>query len=155
MRMNHYMHVRPREFFWRFTAVWFSKNLGQNLTGVEISGSSERISPGPIRSEVGCPEVSHSPPGRQTSERIGPGEILSELPEISTPVRFWPKFLENHTAVNLQKNSRGQTPWDQVEIKSNKLKGVTLILWCGLMPFGQKYCLAKSVAFLEILHISL
>ena len=32
-----------------------------------------------------------------------PGEILSELHEITTPVRFWPKFLENHTAVNLQK----------------------------------------------------
>ena len=42
-------------------------------------------------------------------ERIGQGEILSELPEISTPVRFWPKFLENHTAVNLQRYSRGLT----------------------------------------------
>ena len=40
---------------------------------------------------------------RPASERITPGEILSELPEITTPMRFWPKFLENHTAVNLQK----------------------------------------------------
>ena len=60
-----------------------------------------------MRSEVGPPGVSHSPCGRPTSERITPGEILSELPEITTPVRFWPKFLENHTAVNLQKISRG------------------------------------------------
>ena len=67
----------------------------------------ERISPGVIRSEVGRPGVSHSPSGRPTSERITPGEILSELPEIATPVRFWPKFLENHRAVNLQKISRG------------------------------------------------
>ena len=95
--------------------------MGQNLTVVEISGNSEKISPGPI-----CSEVGRHPGGlwltseRTTSERIGPGEILSELPEISPQVRFWPKFLENHTAVNLQKNSRGQTPWDQVEIKSNK-----------------------------------
>ena len=35
------------------------------------------------------------------------GKILSELPEIATPVSFWPKFLENHKAVNLQKISRG------------------------------------------------
>ena len=102
--------------------------MGQNLTGVEISGNLERISPGPIRSEVGRPGGLWLTSEQTTSERIGPGEILSELPEISPQVRFWPKFLENHTAVNLQKNSRGQTPWDQVEIKGNKLKGVTLIL---------------------------
>ena len=72
-----------------------------------ISGHSERISPGVIRSEVGRPVVSHSPSGRPTSERITPGEILSEWPEIATPVWFWPKFLENHTPVNPQKFSRG------------------------------------------------
>ena len=60
-----------------------------------------------MRSEVGPPGVSHSPSGRQTSERITPGEILPELPEITTPVRFWPKFLENHMAVNLQNILRG------------------------------------------------
>ena len=67
--LEHYKlpFVRLRKFFWRFTAVWFSKNWGLNLTGVEILGNSERISPGPIRSEVGRPEVSHSPPGRPTS----------------------------------------------------------------------------------------
>ena len=53
--------------------------------------------------------VSHSPSGCPTLERITPGEILSELSEITTPVRFWPKFLENHTAVNLQKISCGLT----------------------------------------------
>ena len=74
-----------------------------------ISGHSERISPGVIRSEVGRPVVSHSPSGRPTSERITPGEILSEWPEIATPVWFWPKFLENHTPVNLQKISRSLT----------------------------------------------
>ena len=70
-----------------------------------ISGNSERISPGVIRSEVGRPEGLWLTPGRPTSERITPGEILSELPEIATPVRFWPKFLENHMVVNLQKIS--------------------------------------------------
>ena len=74
---------------------------------VAISGNSEIISPGVIRSEVGHPGGLRLTPGRPTSERITPGEILSELPEIATPVRFWPKFLENHTAVNLQKISRG------------------------------------------------
>ena len=81
--------------------------MGQNLTGVLISGNSERISPGVIRSEVGRPKGLWLTPGRPTSERITPGEILSELPEITAPVRFWPKFLENRRAVNLQKNSRG------------------------------------------------
>ena len=73
----------------------------------KISGHSERISPGVIRSEVGRPVVSHSPSGHPSSERITPGEILSEWPEITTPVWFWPKFLENHTPVNPQKFSRG------------------------------------------------
>ena len=72
-----------------------------------ISCNSEIILPGVMRSEVRPPGVSHSPSGCPTWERITPGEILSELPEITTPVRFWPKFLENHTAVNLQKISRG------------------------------------------------
>ena len=72
-----------------------------------ISGNLERISPGVIRSEVGRPEGLWLTPGGPTSERITPGEILSESPEITTPVRFWPKFLENHTAVDLQKISRG------------------------------------------------
>ena len=63
----------------------------------------ERISPGVIRSEVGLWLTLEGP----TSERFTPGEILYELLEITTPMRFWPKFLENHTAVNLQKISRG------------------------------------------------
>ena len=48
-------HNRPREIFWKFTALWFSKIFGQNLTGVTISGHSERISPGELRVEVGRP----------------------------------------------------------------------------------------------------
>ena len=48
-----------------------------------------------------------SPSGRPTSERITPGEILSEWPEIDTSVWFGPKFLENHMPVNPQKISRG------------------------------------------------
>ena len=78
-----------------------------------------------MRSEVEPPRVSHSSSGRPTLERITPGEILSELPEITTQVRFWPKFLENHTAVNLQKISRGLV-WGsnlyhrRLSIKSNQ-----------------------------------
>ena len=72
-----------------------------------ISGNSERIPPGVIRSEVGRPEGLWLTTGRPTSERITPGEILSEWPEITTPVWFWPKFLENHMPVNPQKFLRG------------------------------------------------
>ena len=85
----------------------FPKIWGQNLTGVGISGNSERISPGPIRSEVGHPGGLGLTTGCPTLECIGPGEILSELPEITTLVRFWPQFLENHMAVNLQIISLG------------------------------------------------
>ena len=81
--------------------------MGQNQTGVVISGHSERISPGVIRSEVGRPERLGLTTGRPTLDRITPGEILSERPEITTPVWFWPKFLENHTPVNSQKFSGG------------------------------------------------
>ena len=72
-----------------------------------ISGNSERISPGLVRSEVGRPGGPWLTTGRPTSERVGPGEILSELTEIATLVKFWPLFLEDQRAVNLQKNSRG------------------------------------------------
>ena len=85
----------------------FPKIWAQNQTGVAISGHSEKISPGVIRSEVGRPEGLWLTTGRPTSECITPGEILSEWPEITTPVWFWPKFLENHTPVNPQKFSRG------------------------------------------------
>ena len=74
---------------------------------VVISGHLERISPGVIRSEVGRPEGQWLTTRCPTSERITPGKILSEWPEITTPVWFWPKFLENHTPVNPQKFSRG------------------------------------------------
>ena len=77
------------------------------MSGVAISGHSERFSPGPNGSEVGRPEGLWLTTGPPTLERITPGEILSEWPEITTPVWFWPKCLENHTAVNLQNISRG------------------------------------------------
>ena len=43
-----------------------------------ISGHSERFSPGTIRSEVGGPEGQWFTTGPPTSERIVPGENLSE-----------------------------------------------------------------------------
>ena len=51
-------HTRLREIFWRLMEVWFSENLGQNLTGVAISG--------------------HSGHSRPTSARIEPGETSSK-----------------------------------------------------------------------------
>ena len=94
--MQFFLEIHGRMIFQK---LWPKSNWGRDFR--------QRISPGPIRFKVGRLEVSHSPPGRPTSERIGPCEILSELPEIATPVIFWPKFLENHTAMNLQKISRG------------------------------------------------
>ena len=76
------------------------QKFGPNPSGVAISGHSERFSPGPNGSEVGRPIALNSPPGRPTSEPFGPGENLSEWPEIATPLGFWPKFLENHKAQN-------------------------------------------------------
>ena len=78
-----------------------------------------------MRSEVEPPRVSHSSSGRPTSERITSGEILSELPEITTPVRFWPKFLENRTAV---KDSRGKDPWLPLSFPPQGREGNEMIL---------------------------
>ena len=79
------------------------------MSGVATSGHSERFSPGPNGSEVGRPEGLWLTTGRPTLEPFGPGENLSEWPEIATPLGFWPKFLENHKAQNLRKFSRGLT----------------------------------------------
>ena len=54
------------------------KNLGQFLSALAISGHSERFSPGQICSEVGGPEGLFRARGPPTSERILPGENLSE-----------------------------------------------------------------------------
>ena len=51
-------------------------------------------------------EFLKSPPGQPTLRPIWPGEIFSEWLEITTPVKFWLKILENRTAVNRQKFSR-------------------------------------------------
>ena len=90
--------------------------------------------------------VSHSPSGRPTSERITPDEIFSEWPEIATPVWFGPKFLENHTPVNLQKFSRGLTTFPRIYLffriillpttnnqQTNKMKGLVAGSKGGLM----------------------
>ena len=101
--------VRQREIFWGFSALWFLKNLSTFLSALAISGHSERFSPGPNGSEVGGPRVSHSPSGRPTSDRILPGENLSEWPEIARALRNWPKYFKNHGAENPWKISRGLT----------------------------------------------
>ena len=51
--------VRPCENFWRFMALWFSKNSGQNLSGVAILGHLERFSPGQNGFKVGGPGKGH------------------------------------------------------------------------------------------------
>ena len=51
----HIMPIRPREIFWIFKVLGLSKNLGQNLGVVAISGHFERFSPGLNGSKVGCP----------------------------------------------------------------------------------------------------
>ena len=104
------LRVRPRENFRGFSARWFLKNLGQFLSALAISGHSERFSPGEIRSEVGGPIYINSPPGPPTSERIWPGEISTEGPEIARALGKWPKFFKNHCAENPQKFSRGLMP---------------------------------------------
>ena len=106
--------VRPRENFRGFSAQWFLKNLGQFLSALAISGPSDKISPCPIRSEVGRPRGLFKAIWHPTSERISPGENLSEWPEIARALTNWPKFYKNHCAENPWKFSRGlpthQTP---------------------------------------------
>ena len=80
------------------------------MSVLAISGHSERFSPGNIRSEVGHPIALNSPPGRPTSERILPGENLSERPEIARALGNWPKYFKNHRAENPRKISRGLAP---------------------------------------------
>ena len=82
------------------------------MSGVAISGHSERFSPGPNGSEVGRPGGLFKAIGHPTLEPLGPGENLSERPEIATPLGFWPKFLEIHKAQNLRKFLRGLVSWD-------------------------------------------
>ena len=99
-------HIRPREIFRGFSALWFLKYLGQFLSALAISGHSERFSPGKIRSEVGCPGGLFKAIGCPTSERISPGENLSRWPKIARTLRNWPKYFENHRAENPRKISR-------------------------------------------------
>ena len=54
------------------------QNFGPKPNLGSVSGHSERISPGPIRSKVGHQIALNNPPGYPTLERIGPGEFLSE-----------------------------------------------------------------------------
>ena len=77
------------------------------MSALAISGYPERFSPGQIRSEVGGPIYINSPPGPPTSERIWPGEISTEGPEIARALGKWPKFFKNHRDQNPRKFSRG------------------------------------------------
>ena len=58
-------------------------------------------------SEVGCTRGLFKAIWRPTSERIWPGENLSEWPEIARALTNWPKFYKNHCAENPWKFSRG------------------------------------------------
>ena len=110
--------------------------MDQFLSALAILGHSERFSPGKIRSEVGRPEGLWLTTGRPTSERITPGEILSEWPEITTPVWFWPKFLENHTPVNPQKFSRGlELEVSMVNVWSYYVMSIKMMLTTLEFPF--------------------
>ena len=73
----------------------FSKNLGQNASGVAISGQSERFSPGRNGSKVVYLIAFNSLPGRPTLEPFWPGENLSNQHEIARAVRIWPKLFND------------------------------------------------------------
>ena len=70
-------------------------------------GSSERFSPGNLRSEVGRPEGLWLTLGPPTSEPFGPSEISTEGTEMARAFRNWPKYFKNHRAENPRKISRG------------------------------------------------
>ena len=72
-------------------------------------------------------------PGGPTSERITPGKILSELAEITTAVRFWPKFLENHTAPNLQKFGKAVAALSMICLPRKTKK---MVWWLDLQHSG-------------------
>ena len=57
--------------------------------------------------KVGCQREPFKAIWRPTSERILPGENLSEWPEITRALRNWPKYFKNHRAENPPKISRG------------------------------------------------
>jgi len=78
------------------------KKLSPNLSALAISGHSERISPGKIRSKVGCQIALNS----SNFGAYFTGEIFSKRPEIARAraLRLWPKFFKNHLDQNLQKN---------------------------------------------------
>ena len=78
------------------------KKLGQILTPLAILDHFERFSPGPNGSEVGCPARLFKVIWRPTSEPFGPGENLSNRPQIARAVRIWPKFFSDDW---------GRQPW--------------------------------------------
>ena len=71
------------------------KKLGQMLTTLAILGHFERFSPGPNGSKVGCPVRLFKVICLLTLEPFGPGENLSNQPEIARAVRIWPKFFSD------------------------------------------------------------
>ena len=100
-------HTRASENFRGCLPQYPPKNLGQILAALAISGIFERFSPGQSGSEAGGPGGLFIYMGPPTSERIWPGEISTEGPEIARALTKWPKFFKNHCAENPQKFSRG------------------------------------------------
>ena len=100
-------YVRASENFRGCLPQYPPKNLGQILAALAISGIFERFSPGQSGSEVGGPGGLFIYMGPPTSERIWPGEISTEGPEIARALGKWPKFFKNHRDQNPRKFSRG------------------------------------------------
>ena len=57
--------------------------------------------------KVGCQREPFKAIWRPTSERILPGEIISEWPEIAKALRLWPEFFKKYWDQNLQNISCG------------------------------------------------
>ena len=94
------LSTRASENFWGCLAQSPPKNLGQIAAALAISGIFEQFSPGPNGSKVGRQIALNSPTGLPTSEPFGPGENLSEWPEIARALRNWPKYFKSHWAEN-------------------------------------------------------
>ena len=95
------------------------KNVGRNLSALEISGHLKKISPGPNGSEVGRQITLNSLARHPTSEPFGPGEIFFEWLQIARAGTFYPKFFKNHRDGQPRKFSlalavhsfKGHNPW--------------------------------------------
>ena len=66
------------------------------MPALAIWSHSQKISPGPNGSEVGCIARLFKVIWRPTSEPFGPGEIFFEWLQIARAGTFYPKFFKNH-----------------------------------------------------------